>query len=94
MDWAGGKKAGKAAYNALLFSQLIHAPHARWIQDMPEATHAQTPVCKQLPLTVHNDADVVSAANSFEPFVRGGLIAVGDGDKGDGWVGGGRRTKG
>ena len=60
---------------------------------MPEATHAQTPTCKQLPLTVHDDADIVGAANGFEPFVRGGLIAVGDGDEVDGWVCGGRRTK-
>lgn len=88
------QNAGKVAYNALLFSQLIYAPHARWIQDMPEAAHAQAPTCKQLPLTIHYDADVFGAANGFKPLVGGGLIAVGDSNEVEGWVGGGRGTKG
>lgn len=68
-----------SAYNPLLTSQLIHAPHVCWTQDMPEATHAQTPLRKDLPITVHNDVDIFGAANGFKPFFSSGLIAVGDG---------------
>ena len=61
---------------------------------MPEATHTQTPLCEQLPVIIHYDTNVSSATDGFEPFIRGGLIAVGDGDEVDGRVGGGCRTKG
>ena len=88
------QKAEGFAYNPLLSSQLIYAPHVGWTQDMPEATHAQAPLCKDLPVTVHNDVDILGAANGFKPFVRGGLIAVGDGGEMDGRVGGCRFAEG
>lgn len=61
---------------------------------MPEATHAQTPLCKDLPVTVHTNVDILRATNGFKPFVRGGLIAVGDGGEVDGRMGGGRQAEG
>ena len=61
---------------------------------MPETTHAQTPAGKQLSFTVLNDADIARAANGFEPFVRGGLIAVRNSDEIDRWVCEGHGAKG
>lgn len=84
----------KATYNSLIFPQPIHAPQVCWIQSVPETTHAKTPPGKKLSFTVHNDADIVRAANGFEPFVRGRLIAVRDGDEVDRWVGEGHGAKG
>ena len=61
---------------------------------MSKATHTQAPTCEELPVTVHNDTDVFSAANGFKPFVRAALTTVRGGDKLNGGVGGGRRTQG
>ena len=55
----------KLAYNSLISSQLIRVPQAGWTQDMPEATHTQAPLCEQLPVLIHNDANVPDAANGF-----------------------------
>ena len=88
------QEAEKIAYNALLSSQLIHVPEVDGTQDMPEATHTQPPLCEQLLVTIHHNADLFGAANGLQPFVGGGLIAVGNGDEVDGRVGGGCRTEG
>ena len=61
----GTKGSERFAYNSLISSQLIRVPQAGRTQDMPEATHTQTPPCEKLPVLIHNDSNVSGAANGF-----------------------------
>jgi hypothetical protein len=64
--------------NFLLSAHLEHITHAPRIEHMPEARHTKTPlpICRSF--RIHDHFYLASTANSFDPFVRRGLVTVGN----------------
>lgn len=61
---------------------------------MRPPTHTKSPHRIDLPLRINDHAHIPGPGERFEPSVRGGAVAVGDGDEVDVWMGGGGGAEG
>ena len=73
---------------ALLFPETVHTPQPPGTQDVPKARCSETLCREHFSLCIDHHLHLASASSSLKPSFYGGLVAVGDSDEGDIWVGG------